>query len=310
MKVVAADGVAVASLTALAEDDRFEIVPAKGEDVLRAVADADGLIVRSATRVNAALFDFAPSLKVVIRAGVGVDNIDVEEATRRGVAVFNTPAANTIAAAELTFALILAAMRMVPAADRSMREGAWDRAAFQGVECHGKVLGLVGAGRIGREVAARARAFGMTVIAYDPYLTEADGLELCPLDRVIAEADVISLHVPLDDETRGLIDAAAIARMKPGSYLVNASRGGVVDEAALVDALRSGHLAGAGLDVYEEEPLPADSPLRRAPNLVLTPHLGASTVEAQERVATEAAVLMRKALAEGDLSGAVNAGRL
>nr|PZN34825.1 MAG: hypothetical protein DIU67_04380 [Actinomycetota bacterium] len=244
MKVVAADGVAVASLTALAEDDRFEIVPAKGEDVLREVADADGLIVRSATRVNAALFDFAPSLKVVIRAGVGVDNIDVEEATRRGVAVFNTPAANTIAAAELTFALILAAMRMVPAADRSMREGAWDRAAFQGVECHGKVLGLVGAGRIGREVAARARAFGMTVIAYDPYLTEADGLELCPLDRVIAEADVISLHVPLDDETRGLIDAAAIARMKPGSYLVNASRGGVVDEAALVEALRTTWRAG------------------------------------------------------------------
>ncbi|HEX6945854.1 MAG TPA: hydroxyacid dehydrogenase [Acidimicrobiia bacterium] len=309
-RVVAADGVAVDSLVALVEDPRFEVVEARGADVRPALGGASGLIVRSATKVDAALLDHADDLRVVARAGVGVDNIDVEEASRRGVAVFNTPTANTLAAAEMTMALILAVMRRIPAADASIRRGEWDRPAFQGVECHGKTLGLVGAGRIGREVAARARAFGMSVLGCDPYLTDAGEIELCSIDRVLGEADVVSLHVPLNDETRHLIDTSALGKMKRGAFLVNVSRGGVIDEAALVEALESGQLAGAALDVYEEEPLPESSPLLDAPNLVLTPHLGASTAEAQRRVAIEAAEAVHRVLVEGDYTGAVNESRI
>ena len=309
-RVVAADGVVVPALEALVGDPEFEVVEASGAEVLEALPGTAGLIVRSATKVDAALLDRADSLRVVARAGVGVDNIDVEAATRRGVVVFNTPSANTLAAAEMTIALMLAVTRKVAAADHSVHDGVWDRASFQGVELYGKVLGLVGAGRIGREVAARARAFGMTVVACDPYLADSVDVDLCPLEQVLAEADVVSLHVPLNDDTRHLIDARAIASMKPGSFLINASRGGVVDEGALVEALLAGHLAGAALDVYEQEPLPPDSPLRSAPNLVLTPHLGASTAEAQRRVAVEAAELVHRALTRGDYSGAVNEDRL
>ena len=310
MRVVAADGVDVASLQALTDDTEFEVVPATGGEVGTALEVAAGLIVRSATKVDAALLDKAKALRVVARAGVGVDNIDIQEATKRGVAVFNTPTANTLAAAELTVALILDMIRKVAAADRSMREGVWDRASFQGVELHGKVLGLIGAGRVGREVAARARAFGMEVLACDPYLDEGDGIELCSRERILAESDVVSLHVPLNDETRHMLDADALAIMRPGSYLVNVSRGGVIDEEALVEALESGHLAGAALDVYEYEPLPEESALRGAPNLVLTPHLGASTSEAQRRVAAEAAEAVRRVLMDGDVTGALNADEL
>ena len=309
-RVVAADGVVVSALEALVSDPGFEVVEASGTQVLEALPGAAGLIVRSATKVDASLLDGADSLRVVARAGVGVDNIDVDAATRRGVVVFNTPSANTLAAAEMTIALMLAVTRKVAAADHSVHDGVWDRASFQGVELYGKVLGLVGAGRIGREVAARARAFGMTVVACDPYLADSVDVDLCPLEQVLAEADVVSLHVPLNDDTRHLIDARAIASMKPGSFLINASRGGVVDEAALVEALQTGHLAGAALDVYEQEPLPPESQLRSAPNLVLTPHLGASTAEAQRRVAVEAAELVHRALTKGDYSGAVNEDRL
>jgi len=309
-RVVAADGVVVSALEALVGDPGFEVVEASGTQVLEALPGAAGLIVRSATKVDASLLDGADSLRVVARAGVGVDNIDVDAATRRGVVVFNTPSANTLAAAEMTIALMLAVTRKVAAADHSVHDGVWDRASFQGVELYGKVLGLVGAGRIGREVAARARAFGMTVVACDPYLADSVDVDLCPLEQVLAEADVVSLHVPLNDDTRHLIDARAIASMKPGSFLINASRGGVVDEAALVEALQTGHLAGAALDVYEQEPLPPESQLRSAPNLVLTPHLGASTAEAQRRVAVEAAELVHRALTRGDYSGAVNEDRL
>jgi D-3-phosphoglycerate dehydrogenase len=206
---------------------------------------------------------------------------------------------------------MLAMVRQVPAADASVRAGEWARPRFKGVELRGRTLGLVGAGRIGGEVARRCRAFGMRVLAQDPYLTEERAEELhverASLDEILAQADVVSLHVPLTDATRGLIDAAALARMKPGSYLLNVARGGVVDEAALAGALGSGRLAGAALDVFAAEPLGADSPLRSAPNLVLTPHLGASTAEAQELVATEIAEAVRGALADGDLSGALNA---
>lgn len=309
--VVVADSVDMAGLSALTDAPGFDVVPATSrEDLERALRGSDALVVRSATKVDEALLEMAPSLRVVARAGVGVDNIDLDAATRRGIAVFNAPNANTTAAAELTVALILTALRHIADADRSIREGRWDRATFKGAELAGRRLGLVGAGRIGREVAARCRAFEMTVLACDPYLSESDEVELCALERVLAESDVISLHVPLNDETRHLIDADRLAQMRRGSYLVNVSRGGVIDEEALVDALESGHLAGAALDVFENEPLPATSPLLRAPNLVLTPHLGASTGEAQARVASEVAETVRRALTEGDLSSAVNADRL
>lgn len=309
-RVVVTDSVDVSGLVALSNDPRFEIVVASGDELEPALRDADALVVRSATKVDQGLLNQAPSLRLVARAGVGVDNIDLAAATRRGVAVFNTPNANTLAAAELTVAMILAAVRKVAAADRSLREGRWDRAAFKGAELAGRRLGLVGAGRIGREVATRCRAFGMSVLACDPYLDESPGIELCALERVLTESDVISLHVPVNDETYHLIDAERLAMMKPGSYLVNLSRGGVIDEPALAAALESGHLAGAALDVFENEPLESSSPLLHAPNLVLTPHLGASTSEAQERVAIEVAETVLRALGDGDLKSAVNAGGL
>lgn len=308
-RVVVADSVDISALTAIAGDPRFEIVVANGPALRPALREAAALIVRSETKVGEDLLQEGPDLKVVARAGVGVDNIDVEAATRRNIAVFNAPNANTLAAAELTVALILAAVRKIAAADRALREGRWDRAAFKGVELRGRTLGLVGAGRIGKEVAVRCQAFGMTVLACDPYLDQCEGVELCSMERVLTESDVISVHVPLNEETRHLVDADRLAMMRRGSYLVNASRGGVVDEAALVDALESGQLAGAALDVYESEPPSPSSPLLQAPNLVLTPHLGASTAEAQVRVASEVAEAIRRALVDGDATGAVNAPR-
>jgi D-3-phosphoglycerate dehydrogenase len=257
------------------------------------------------------MLEGAPDLKVVGRAGVGVDNIDVAAASERGVAVMNSPGGNTISAAELTMALMLTVARRVTEADRSIREGRWERATLQGVELRGKTLGVVGAGRIGWEVAQRCRAFGMRVIVYDPYLAldRVDELHplLVPLDRLIESSDIITLHVPLNAETRGMIGSDALGRMKKGAFVINVSRGGVVDEDALALALTEGRIAGAGLDVYEHEPIPPDSPLLTAPNLVLTPHLGASTKEAQIQVALEVARNMRAALALGDLSAAINA---
>jgi D-3-phosphoglycerate dehydrogenase len=285
-----------------------------GEDFATALETAQALIVRSATTVSRDLISRAPELRAIGRAGVGVDNVDIEAATERGVAVFNAPGGNTLAAAELTLGLMLSVARKIPEADASLRSGRWDRAAFEGVELAGKTLGLIGAGRIGGEVAIRCRAFGMTVVVYDPYLTadRADelGVELVDLATVLARADFISIHVPLNDETRGIVGEETLAKMKRTAYLVNASRGGVVDEPALAAALREGAIAGAALDVYETEPLDTDSPLRDVPNLVLTPHLGASTAEAQEGVATEVAVKIRAMFESGDVSSAVNAADL
>jgi len=312
--VLVTDKVSGAGLEPFEQDDRFDIVKvddSKDPAFEQALATAHGLVVRSATKVRADMLDKAPKLRVVGRAGVGVDNIDLEAATARGVAVLNAPAGNTVSAAELTMALIMSMVRQVAAADASMRRGEWARSKFQGVELRGRTLGLIGAGRIGGTVAKRCKAFRMRVMAYDPYLTDeaaADlGVERAELADVIASADVLSLHVPLTDATANLIDAAALASMKKGAFLVNVARGGVVDEAALAKALTDGHLAGAALDVYGNEPLEEDSPLRTAPNLVLTPHLGASTAEAQELVATEIAEAVRDALGDGDLSRALNA---
>lgn len=313
-RVLIADPISADGLAPLREDARFELVARaglKGDELAAAIEGMDAVVVRSSTRITRESLARADRLKVIGRAGVGVDNIDVEAATERGVAVLNAPSGNTISAAELAFALILACVRRIPAADRSMKAGEWDRKSFTGSELYGKTLGLVGAGRIGGEVARRARSFGMRVIAYDPYLAsdraEALEIELCALEDVITRADVLSLHVPLTESTAGLIGADELARMKPGSCVINAARGGVLDEAALVAALESGHLAAAGLDVFAEEPLPAAHPLRSARNVVLTPHVGAATEEAQHNVALEIAEAVRAALAEGDLSRAVNA---
>lgn len=312
--VVVADKVSPSGLEPLTSDPRFDVIQVAGapeEELLAALSKADALIVRSATRVTPGIMDAAPRLKAIGRAGVGVDNIDLPEATVRGVPVMNAPAGNTVSAAELAFALLMASARKIVAADRSVRGGEWKRSAFAGTELRGKTLGLVGAGRIGGEVARRAQAFGMTVCAYDPYLTEERaekmGVTGATLEEVLRESDFVTLHVPLTAGTRGMIGPEELASMKPGAILVNAARGGVVDEEALAQALASGHLGGAALDVYSSEPVPDDSPLRSAPNLVLTPHLGASTADAQELVAQEISHAIRSALLEGDLSRALNA---
>ena len=312
--VVAADNISASGLKPLTEDARFEVLLANGWDtdqLHEAMARAHGLIVRSATKVTRELLEVSPNLRVVGRAGVGVDNIDLDVATEHGIPVINAPEGNTVSAAELAMALILALARKVSWADQSVRNGDWNRSRFGGMELRGKTLSLVGAGRIGAEVASRAQAFGMRTIAHDPYLTEERARELAVervgLDEALAQADVVSLHVPLTPVTEGMIGRRELQSMKATAILVNAARGGVVDETALVEALEAEEIAGAALDVYETEPLPDDSPLRGTTNLLLTPHLGASTVEAQELVALEIAQGVRAALLEGDLSRALNA---
>jgi len=279
-------------------------------ELLEALNGTSGLIVRSATLADEELLERASSLEVIGRAGVGLDNIDLEAATRRGIAIINAPAGNTVSTAEHAFALLLSLARGIPRADASMRAGRWERKAFQGAQLAEKTLGVVGAGRIGAEVIRRARAFGMHVLVSDPYLSESRaaglGVRSVPLGKLLEESDYVTLHLPLVEDTHHLIGAAELARMKPTAGLVNAARGGIVDEAALADALREGTIAGAALDVFEIEPLPADDPLRSCPNLIMTPHLGASTPEAQREVAIEIALAVRDALLEGDLGPAVN----
>jgi D-3-phosphoglycerate dehydrogenase / 2-oxoglutarate reductase len=316
-KVLVADAISLDGLAPLRDDTRFDLIVKpglKGEELANAIAEADAVLVRSATKITRESLARADRLKAIGRAGVGVDTIDVDAATERGIPVLTAPAGNTTSAAELTFALLLALARRVPAADRSMKAGEWDRKSFTGFELFGKTLGLVGAGRIGGEVGKRARAFGMSVIAYDPFLNSdrarALGVELATLEDVLERSDVISVHVPLTDVTKHLIGHSEIARMKPGALLLNVARGGVVDEDALQAALASKKLGGAALDVFATEPLPRDHPLRTLPNVVLTPHLGASTAEAQHNVAIEIAAAIRSALLEGDVSRAVNASSL
>jgi D-3-phosphoglycerate dehydrogenase len=260
------------------------------EQFLAALPDYDALIVRSQVKVDEEAFSAGRRLVVVGRAGVGVDNIDLEAATRGGVAAVNAPTANTVAAAEHTLALMYALARRVPAAEASLRRGEWRRADFLGQELRGKVLGIVGLGKIGLTVAERARAMEMQLLGADPFIAEdaaaARGIELVDLPELLEGSDVVTLHVPLTNATRGMIGRQELARMKPTALLVNVARGGVVDEAALADALHASRLGGAAVDVFEHEP-PRDSPLLGAPNTVLTPHLGASTEEAQAKVAVE-----------------------
>ncbi len=272
------------------------------EEALAAAASAVGLIVRSSTRVDAEMLSAAPKLRVVVRAGAGVDNVDLDAATARGVIVMNTPGANTISTAEHTFALMLALARHIPRAHQSLAEGRWDRKQYEGVELSGKVLGIIGLGRVGRAVARRALAFGMRVLAYQPNAHEpCDGVqEVKTLDELFREADFISLHPSLTDQTRSVINAETLAKMKPGVYLINTARGGLVVEEDLADAIRRGHVAGAALDVYSSEPPSPDNPLIGLPNVVHTPHLGASTTDAQRAVAVQAAEQMIDALLRGE----------
>lgn len=310
--VVVADRVADTGLELLRQVPEIEVeVLAGNPDKLQdAMRRAHALIVRSDTQVTDELIARADHLMVIARAGIGVDNIDVAAATRRGIAVLNAPGANTVSAAEHTIALLLSVMRHIPGAALSMRAGEWDRKSFAGSELRGRVLGIVGLGRIGAHVATIARAFGMKVIAHDPHLTEERakelGVPLVSLDELLPAADVVTLHIPLSDSTRHLIDRERLAQMKRGAVLINTARGGLVDDAAMLDALDQGQLAGAALDVFEPEPLPADSPLRAANRLLLTPHLAASTSEAQDRVAREICASVRDALLTGSVGDAIN----
>jgi len=280
-------------------------------ELLPVVADAVALVVRSETKVTRKVIEAAPQLRVVGRAGVGVDNVDIEAATQHGTVVMNTPGGNTVTTAELSFAMLLSLARKVPQAHASMVGGKWDRKLFQGMELMGKTLGVLGMGRIGTEVAKRAIAFGMRVIAYDPYLTEdrakAIGAEFADsADDVYRAADFITVHMPVTPETKHMLNAAAFARMKPGVRIVNCARGEIIVENDLIAALTSGKVAGAALDVYAVEPLPADHPYRQQPNLILTPHLGASTEEAQEKCGIEVAEVIAGYLLTGEVRNAVN----
>ena len=281
------------------------------EQLLSLAGGYDALVVRSQTRIDDDLLAAAPRLSVVGVASVGTDRIDLAAATRAGVMVVNAPTGNTIAAAEHTIALMLALLRKIPSADASVRRGEWDRAGHTGAELRNKTIGIIGLGKIGKAVARRIAAFEARILASDPYLTAEQAAEasakLVGLPELLGRSDVISVHTPLTAQTRGMIGQAQIDAMKPGSYLLNVSRGGIVDEAVLSRALEEGRLAGAALDVYSAEPMDADSPLRSAPNTVLTPHLGASTTEAQDRVGIEMAEQVLLALSGITPPYAVNA---
>jgi D-3-phosphoglycerate dehydrogenase len=312
MKIFVADDVSESGLEPLRAAG-FVVekrVGLSAEELREAVRDCEGLVVRSETKVTAELMDAAERLRAIGRAGVGVDNIEVAAATTRGIVVMNAPDGNTITTAEHTLALLVSMARRVPQANASLRAGRWERKRFIGVELQGKTLGVVGLGRIGRTVAARARGFGMNIIAYDPFVAPEQArdleLEIAPLDQLFARADFITVHTPLTAETRGLIGAQAFAKMKRGVRIINCARGGLVDERALLAAIKEGTVAGAALDVFEQEPPRADHPLLGLEEVIATPHLGASTKEAQEGVAVTVAEQMRDYLLTGALRGAVN----
>ena len=283
----------------------------KGDALEEAFRAADGVIVRSGTRVTADLLDDPGKLRAIVRAGVGVDNIDVAAATRKGIVVMNTPGGNTFSTAEHTITLLMALARGIPAADASVRAGKWERSKFVGSQLAGKTLGVVGLGRIGREVARRAAGLDMKVIGFDPFLAPERagqlGIEAAAgLDQLLPRCDFLTVHTPLTDETRDLLGARELALLPRGARVLNCARGGIINEPALVEALRAGHLVGAALDVFVQEPPPPDHPLLQMANVVVTPHLGASTVEAQTSVAREAAQLMIDFLTRGAVQSAVN----
>lgn len=310
--VLIADKLAPSTVEALG--DGVEVRWVDGPDrpaLLAAVPEADALLVRSATTVDAEVLAAGTKLKIVARAGVGLDNVDVKAATARGVLVVNAPTSNIHSAAEHAVTLLLAAARQIPAADASLKAHTWKRSSFNGTEIFGKTVGVVGLGRIGQLFAQRLAAFGTHIVAYDPYVSAARaaqlGIELLTLDELLGRSDFISVHLPKTPETAGLIGKEALAKTKPGVIIVNAARGGLIDEAALADAIRSGHVRGAGLDVFSTEPC-ADSPLFELDQVVVTPHLGASTSEAQDRAGTDVAASVQLALAGEFVPDAVNVG--
>ena len=314
MKVLVCDPISQLGIEHLQQQDRLQTIVLdrchSEEELLPMVKDVSAMAVRSETKVTKAILEAAPEMRIVGRAGVGVDNIDIEAATQNGVIVMNTPGGNTTATCELTFSMMMALARNIPQAHDSMVVGEWNRKAFKGVELYGKTLGVLGMGRIGGEVARRAVAFGMRVMAYDPYITpsraKALQVELASLEDIYAAADFITVHMPMTDETRGMLNKDTFDIMKPSVRLLNCARGGIINEADLCKALKDGKIAGAALDVYESEPLAKDSPLRDCPNLILTPHLGASTVEAQDNVGLEVAQGISDYLLHGSLMNSIN----
>lgn len=313
-KVLVADPISERGIAELAEGGLLDVTVKTGlkeDQLLEIIGDYSALVVRSQTKATARLLAAAPKLRVIGRAGVGVDNVDVEAATKQGIIVMNTPGGNTISTAEHAFSLMMSLARNIPQAHGTVKAGKWDRKSFEGVELYQKTLGILGMGRIGTEFARRAMAFGMTVLAYDPYLSasraRALGVELVEnLDDILPRADFITMHMPSTPETHHMLDARRLALAKRGIRIVNCARGGLVDEAALFEALKCGQVGGAALDVYEVEPPPTEFPLRDLPNVVFTPHLGASTAEAQENVGIEIAQAIKAALLEGEIRNAVN----
>jgi len=313
-RVLVADSLSKRGIDELGADGSLEVTVRTGlneAELIEAIPDFSALVVRSQTKVTEAVLKAGRRLRVVGRAGVGVDNVNLEAATRRGVIVMNTPGGNTISTAEHAFSLLLAVARKIPQAHGNLRSGKWDRKEFEGTELYNKTLGIIGMGRIGSELSRRAIAFGMRVLAYDPYLSASRARSLQvelveELDELLPLADFLTLHTPLTPETHHLLNAARLTKTKHGARLINCARGGLIDETALLESLGNGQLAGAALDVFETEPLPPDSPLRHVPNLILTPHLGASTIEAQESVGIEIAQAIRAALLEGTIRNAIN----
>ncbi|NOZ75663.1 MAG: hypothetical protein GXO90_09905 [FCB group bacterium] len=281
-----------------------------GPEYEAARSQASGWIVRSGTRLTEKELENAPALKVIGRAGVGVDNVDLEAATRRGIPVMNTPDVNTTSVAEHTIALMLALSRHIPQANASLMRGEWDRSRWIGTEIYGKTLGIIGLGKIGREVARRSEAFGMHLLGFDPFIQPSDlnnlNISLTNLETVFSDSDFITLHIPMNNRTRGLIGSAELKSMKPTCRLINVARGGIVDENALADALNSGIIAGAAIDVFENEPLARSHPLRGTDHCILTPHLGASTVEAKLAVSLQICAAIKKALLDKTFDHVVN----
>ncbi len=311
MKIVLAEKVSPATLAVFAAEPGWEVLTHDQlpDGLPAALADADALVVRSAVQADDALMAHAPNLRVIGRAGVGVDNIDADAATRRGIVVMNTPGANAVAVAELTIGLMLALARKLPAANATMHAGKWEKKSLQGMERRGKTLGILGLGRIGLEVAKRARGFGLDIIGSDPFVSAAvareAGIKLVSLDELFAGADYLTLHVGLTPQTTGVVNAKTIAAMKKGVRIVNCARGELIDDLALVDALKSGKVAGAALDVFTVEP-PKESPYFGLDNVILTPHIAGSTGEAQEAVGIQIARQVRDYLKLGVVQNAVN----
>ena len=298
-KILITDGLDASAQAILHSDSVDDHTNISADELAKIIADYDALIVRGRTKVTSALLEGATRLKAVGRAGVGVDNIDLAAAKSHGVTVVNAPVSTTLAVAELTFGLLLALAREIPRADSSMKQGAWDKKTLEGVELNGKTLGILGMGRIGAEVARRARAFGMDVLGYDPLIHAAEisqrGATPASWDELLSRSDFISLHLPLTDDTRGMLNAEQFSKMKNGARLVCAARGGIIDEAALLAALESGKIAGVALDVFAAEP-PGATDLVKHPKVIATPHIGAQTAEAQSRAAVDIAEEVLKVL--------------